>query len=210
MSRIAEAYDVPPNAIIAANGLKDPSRIKVGQVLFIPGAQTAQNVDPANGGNPRQPPVNPPPNNNPRNPPFNPPVAPPPPPSACPPGAIAFIWPATGQLTSGFGMRNGRHHDGIDLSASIGTPVHAAADGVVIFADRLGGYGLIVIIKHEGDLKTVYAHNRKNLVKKGDIVKQGDVVAELGNSGNAVGPHVHFEVRCGQKAVNPIPYLPKR
>lgn len=212
--RISQYYNVPQEVIIEANGIKDVTRLRVGQVLFIPGRrQMASNQ----GSVPDVPPVRTPPSSAaPSEPPSPPSRIPPPeepqeePPAECAPGQLSFIWPLNGELSSTFGMRNGRHHDGIDLRNSIGTPIHAAADGVVIYADRLGGYGLIVILKHEGNLKTVYAHNSRNLVKKGDMVKQGDVIAELGNSGNATGPHLHFEIRCGQKAVDPLVYLPKR
>lgn len=213
--RISQYYNVPQEVIIEANGIKDVTRLKVGQVLFIPGGrQIASNQSSV----PDVPPTRTPPSSStPSEPPSSPPSRVPPqeepqeePPTECAPGQLIFIWPVNGELSSTFGMRNGRHHDGIDLRNSIGTPIHAVADGVVIYADRLGGYGLIVIIKHEGNFRTVYAHNSRNLVKKGDMVKQGDVIAELGNSGNATGPHLHFEIRCGQKAVDPLLYLPKR
>jgi|GEM_PF-626286 len=192
--RISKMYGVSQKDIIRANKIKDITKVYVGQVLFIPGARKLRN-DPGA-----------------RTPPPQHTTAPPPKRSIharCPPGSIKFIWPAKGKLTSGFGIRNGRQHDGIDIANKIGTPINAVADGVVIYAGRLGGYGLIVILKHEGSFKTIYAHNRKNLVKKGDTVRQGQKIAELGNSGNATGPHLHFEVRCGQEATDPIPYLPK-
>jgi len=184
-------------------------------VLFIPGGRKTKKTEIVLGEMPSNPPSRPePPNNGNPTPPANPPTHEPPPSSteelSCPRNAVPLIWPITGNLTSNFGIRNGRQHDGIDIQTAIGTDIVAAADGTVIFADRLGGYGLMVILKHEGELKTIYAHNRKNLVRKGDVVKQGDKIAELGNSGNATGPHLHFEVRCGQDAVDPILYLPGR
>lgn len=214
--RISQYYNVPQEVIIEANGIKDVTRLRVGQVLFIPGGrQMASNQTSVPDVPPsRIPPTpSPTPSQTPSSPPSRIPSPEEPqeePPAECAPGQLTFIWPLNGELSSTFGMRNGRHHDGIDLRNAIGTSIHAVADGVVIYADRLGGYGLIVILKHEGNFKTVYAHNSRNLVKKGDMVKQGDVIAELGNSGNATGPHLHFEIRCGQKAVDPLIYLPNR
>lgn len=201
--RISKAYGVSQEDIIEANGVQDVTKVRVGQVLFIPGGKRSKKVEVVLGETPSNPPTR-------QNPPTPPNPEPPAASGACSPTAISLIWPLSGTLTSTFGTRNGRQHDGIDISDPIGTAILAAADGTVIFADRLGGYGLIIILKHEGDVKTIYAHNRKNFVQKGDIVKQGDKIAELGNSGNATGPHLHFEVRCGQEAVDPIPFLPKK
>ena len=216
--RIAKVYDVSQEDIIEANGIQDVTKVKVGQVLFVPGAKHSKKVDMALEDNPvgTKKPSTPPstrPNTHPNSSP-QPPGREPEPSSGetggeCSPGKISLLWPAAGEITSPFGVRNGRQHDGMDISGSIGSPIYAAADGVVIFADRLGGYGLIVILKHEGDLKTIYAHNRRNLVPKGAVVKRGEKIAELGNSGNATGPHLHFEIRCGQDALDPLPFLPK-
>lgn len=120
-----------------------------------------------------------------------------------------FSWPLTnGNISSYFGKRRRDFHDGIDISAPRGTPIHAAKDGVVIYSSRkIKGYGNMVVIKH-GNMATVYAHNSKNLVKKGDRVKQGEIVGFVGATGRATGPHVHFEVRQGQIPVDPLYYLP--
>src|SRR5262249_50810421 len=110
---------------------------------------------------------------------------------------LSFEWPILGHVTSGFGDSRGTHaHDGIDLVAAEGTPIHAAEAGRVIYAgDGLGDYGRVVIVKHLGRWATVYAHNRKNLVDEGAFVERGDVIAEVGETGNATTPHLHFEVR---------------
>jgi len=123
----------------------------------------------------------------------------------------ALIWPIKGKITSRFGRRGSRMHDGIDISAKEGTPVRAATDGTVVYSDqRLSGYGKLVIIRHGKGLFTVYAHNQRNLVKKGERVKRGDTVAKVGQTGRANGPHLHFEVRHGSTAVDPLSYLPRR
>lgn len=120
-----------------------------------------------------------------------------------------FQWPICGDLSSLFGMRHGRRHDGIDIRSPQGTPITAAADGEVVYAKRMRGYGNLVLLKHEGDLFTVYAHNSVNLTKQGTKVKQGEVIAKVGRTGRATGPHLHFEVREGTAARNPLFFLPK-
>lgn len=118
-------------------------------------------------------------------------------------------WPIHGTVTSPFGRRGSRMHDGIDIAAKRGTPIHAAADGVVVYSDRrLSGYGRMIIIRHAGGMFTAYAHNERNLVRKGDRVKSGDVIGRVGSTGRATGPHLHFEVRRGTTPVDPKAYLP--
>ncbi len=120
-----------------------------------------------------------------------------------------FSWPVRGELSSAYGVRNGRRHDGIDIRAERGTPVHAAADGEVVYSRRLSGYGNLVLLKHPGNFFTVYAHNAVNLVKKGVGIKKGEVVARVGSTGRASGPHLHFEVREGSRPRNPLFFLPR-
>ena len=116
-------------------------------------------------------------------------------------------------LTSGFGMRwhpvtGGRHqHKGVDLAGAIGTPVHATADGVVERADWFSSYGLYVAIEHGGNLETRYGHMSRLNVAAGQHVHKGDVIGFIGTTGRSTGPHLHYEVRVGGEAVNPIPYM---
>ena len=122
-----------------------------------------------------------------------------------------LIWPVKGQLTSKFGNRNGRHHDGIDIGARKGTPVVAAADGKIMFSGwGPTGYGLMLIIKHKNNLTTVYAHNSHIHVHKNLVVRQGQRIASVGSTGRSTGPHLHFEVRNDTHSQNPLNYLPKR
>jgi murein DD-endopeptidase MepM/ murein hydrolase activator NlpD len=122
---------------------------------------------------------------------------------------IRLAWPVRGRLSSRFGRRNGRQHDGIDIPARPGTPILASAAGRVIHSGKgLGDYGRSIIVKHAGRFSSVYAHNRRNRVKKGDFVERGDLIGEVGSSGNASGPHVHFELRRDSRPVDPLPYLP--
>lgn len=121
-----------------------------------------------------------------------------------------LLWPVRGTVTSHFGRRGSRMHDGIDIGAKEGTAVHAAAGGEVVYSDsRLSGYGKLVIIRHGNNLFTAYAHNQRNLVRKGDKVRAGDVIARVGQTGRATGPHLHFEVRQGSTPVDPLAYLPR-
>jgi murein DD-endopeptidase MepM/ murein hydrolase activator NlpD len=124
-------------------------------------------------------------------------------------GKLEFRWPMRGgKLTSRFGRRNGRPHEGIDLAASRGTAIRAAEAGKVIHSGGLGAYGRVVIVKHSGYYRSVYAHARRTLVRKGQFVERGQKIAEVGSTGNASGPHLHFEIRRGQTARDPMLYLP--
>jgi murein DD-endopeptidase MepM/ murein hydrolase activator NlpD len=124
--------------------------------------------------------------------------------------ARQFQWPvAQGVVSSGFGIRNGAMHDGVDIAAPAGTPVHAADGGVVIFSGPLHGYGNTVIIRHDDGYATVYAHNEHNLVSEGTRVACGQEIGEIGRSGRTTGANLHFEVRRDNVAQNPLAYLPE-
>jgi murein DD-endopeptidase MepM/ murein hydrolase activator NlpD len=124
----------------------------------------------------------------------------------------AYIWPAKGVLTSGFGQRWGRPHKGIDVANGTGTPIYASADGVIEKAGwNRGGYGNVVDIRHNDGSMTRYGHNSKILVQAGQPVRQGDTIALMGSTGFSTGPHTHFEIHpSGKGAVNPIAFLPAR
>jgi murein DD-endopeptidase MepM/ murein hydrolase activator NlpD len=122
----------------------------------------------------------------------------------------SFSWPAEGQVSSTFGRRGKTNHDGIDIAAPEGTPVHAAADGSVIFTGNLRGYGKVVILEHRPGLTTVYAHLQETRVEVGARVKRGDVIASLGQTGKTTGPNLHFEVRRHNVAKDPIAFLPAK
>jgi murein DD-endopeptidase MepM/ murein hydrolase activator NlpD len=113
-----------------------------------------------------------------------------------------------GVLSSGYGLRNGSMHDGIDISAPPGTPISAADDGVVIYSGAFKGYGNIVIVRHDNRYVTVYAHNEYNLVREGDRVTRGQKVGVLGTTGRTTGANLHFEVRRDNVARNPLSHLP--
>jgi len=123
--------------------------------------------------------------------------------------ALRFEWPLLGTLTSSYGLRHGRPHDGIDVGAARGTQVHAAEAGKVVYAgDELGAYGRVIVVKHVGSWATVYAHNDANLVEEGDFVEKGDPIARVGRTGNATAPHLHFEIRRSNRPRDPLACLP--
>lgn len=121
-----------------------------------------------------------------------------------------YRWPAQGIMTSGYGWRWGRMHQGIDIAGPVGTPIVAAADGVVITSEwHRGGYGNFIKIEHPDGSITLYAHNSENRVQVGQVVKQGELIAFMGSTGYSTGPHLHFEIHLpGQGPVNPMVYLP--
>jgi murein DD-endopeptidase MepM/ murein hydrolase activator NlpD len=122
-----------------------------------------------------------------------------------------FVMPTRGVWTSGFGYRWGALHGGIDIANSIGTPIMAASDGVVIDAGPTAGYGAWVKLRHPDGTVTLYGHVNTWLVSKGQRVMAGDQIATIGNRGNSTGPHLHFEVLLnGSDRVNPVPWLAQR
>jgi murein DD-endopeptidase MepM/ murein hydrolase activator NlpD len=122
------------------------------------------------------------------------------------PSSSGLIWPVSGPVVSGFGMRWGRMHTGIDIAVGYGTPIHASASGTVIFAGWMGGYGNFVIVDHGGGLSTAYAH-LSSIGAGGGSVSQGEVLGYVGCTGHCFGPHLHFEVRINGSAVDPLGYL---
>src|SRR5712691_1597586 len=121
--------------------------------------------------------------------------------------AQSFIWPARGALSSRFGWRWQRHHNGIDIAAPYGTQIYAAKAGRVTFSGWYYGYGRAVIIDHGDGLSTVYGHASKLLVRVGDMVGAGQPIALVGSTGIATGPHLHFEIRVNGRPLNPLKYL---
>jgi murein DD-endopeptidase MepM/ murein hydrolase activator NlpD len=125
--------------------------------------------------------------------------------------SVKLRWPTTGRVIAGFGGRpDGTHNDGINLAVPLGTEIHAAESGVVAYAgNELKGYGNLVLLRHDNGWVTAYAHNDELLVKRGDKVKRGQVIAKAGKTGSVDQPQVHFELRQGSKPVDPMPYLEK-
>ncbi len=207
---IARTYNVPLNDIEQANNLTSATDLKPGEKIFIPGAQKKLSVAPTVpvGG------AAPAPANTAHGAPSRraagysqSSAAVQQPPSA---GTVSFIWPLKGRLLQSFERANGVKHDGIDIKGAEGAPVYAAAGGTVIYSnDTIRGYGNMIIIKHKDGFVSVYAHNSENIVHKGQSVRQGQIIARVGRTGYATGPHLHFEIRLHAMPVNPLNYLPR-
>lgn len=187
--RVAKTYGVDLELLAKVNNLEDATEIKTGGLVFIPNAEKVLDVEIYKPADSHVRKVSIPPSVN--------------------RGEIELIWPASGKITSHYGSRNGKKHDGVDISVPKGTPIKAAASGVVLFSGRsFNDYGKMIVIKHNSDFSTVYAHNSENIVEEGNDVKKGQVIGRVGNSGNASGYHLHFEVRKEEKPINPLFFLP--
>jgi lipoprotein NlpD len=187
--RIGKAYDVPFEELARLNNLRDPSQIRVGQAIFIPGAT-------------RQLPVG-------IITPTDSPAVARSVPAPLEPAGDGLLWPVSGAINSSFGPRGESFHDGVDIAALEGTAIAAVERGEVVYADQLRGYGNIVIIRHAGGIASVYAHNQVNLVREGQQVGRGEVIAKVGSTGRTTGPHLHFEIRKNNAAQDPLRYLPQ-
>ncbi len=213
---IARAYSADWDQVIAANHLSEPYLLRVGQKLRLPTKEAERQMTPAeraaaftldiddliSGSQPAvaesrteaetqrsgyEAPLPSPPTFNGR-----------------------FIVPVEGRLISGFGAKDGGlYNDGINIRSNAGTPIRAAADGVVAYAgDGIEGFGNLVLLKHADGWVTAYAHAKDLLVIRGDTVRQGDPIARVGSSGSVDSPQLHFEIRQGRKAVDPRKHLP--
>jgi murein DD-endopeptidase MepM/ murein hydrolase activator NlpD len=223
LSRISRLYQKPVNEIAKANNIQATATLNVGDRLVIPGLQTAaavkqQPAAPTVGAQPTKP-------------------APSTPPKAAEQvqsasvvtpaatdagnadeaaklaegtGALPkFRWPANGRVIAGFGpTTNGQQNDGINIALPENTPVKAAEDGVVAYAgNELKGYGNLVLVRHPNGYVTAYAHAKELLVKRGDQVKRGQVIARSGQTGNVNAPQLHFEIRKGASPLDPTRFL---
>lgn len=202
---ISRRYGVAMNELTRTNGIRPPYTIAVGQELVIP----ADSVQVAR--TPAQPPAaapKPPPRPREEKPTPRQVAALPNPPART--GRL-FSWPVSGTVLVRFGRQaGGRHNDGINIKAARGTTVVAAESGVVAYAgNELRGFGNLLLIKHADGFMTAYAHTDALLVTRGQKVKKGEAIARVGSSGSVASPQLHFEIRKGRKAVDPLRYLPK-
>ena len=124
--------------------------------------------------------------------------------------SIKMVWPAAGTISSGYGLRQGRMHHGIDITKDNGKDIVAAATGIVTFSGRKKGYGNLIILNHGNGIKTYYAHNAELYIRKKSKVRQGQLIAKMGATGKVKGPHLHFEIRINGKSQNPLRFLPIR
>lgn len=217
ISQIARMHDVSQDELLKVNKLNRKSILSVGQELKIPGQAVAQKQKPVRVAS-RGPNV-PLPASKPSRSKLEPrsksqsdtKVAartknlPKPEPMA----GNQFRWPVKGRIVAGFGPKpGGKHNDGINVAVPRGTSIKAAENGVVAYAgNELEPYGNLILIRHANNWVTAYAHNAELLVKRGDTVRRGQVIAKAGQSGNVSQPQLHFELRKGSKPVNPLSYM---
>ncbi len=120
---------------------------------------------------------------------------------------VSFTEPAVGVLTSPFGQRWGRMHEGIDIGGDNGSDILAAESGMVEYSGWVNGYGNYIRIVHQEGYKTAYAHMGEIFVKEGDFVQKGDRIATMGSTGNSTGPHLHFEIISDGECLNPLEFV---
>ncbi len=210
--RIAKTYGIPVKELLRVNRIADPYTLSTGTKLWIPGARYVKHVPPSfsapryksfrktkryaslrrdfkrKNGHTRSS--------------FRRPFI----------SNKKYLWPVEGgTLTSRYGIRHKRKHDGIDIGAPAGRRIYVVDDGEVLFSG-VGptGYGKIIIVRHSKRLVTVYAHCSRLIARKGEKVRKGAVIAKVGSTGRSTGPHLHFEFRVDKKAVNPLKYIPDR
>ncbi len=206
---ISRAHGVDMRELARTNGLRAPYVLKIGTRLALPTRTAAVSK---------------------KRPPTQTAVAVPPPQAAVskplpkpaasravakviprPPGRAAdkFLWPVRGKVITRYGPKDGGlHNDGINISAPRGATVRAAENGVVAYAgNELRGYGKLLLIRHAGGWVTAYAHNDSLLVRRGDTVRRGQAIGEVGSTGNVAKPQTHFEIRRGDRVLDPLKYL---
>ncbi len=185
--RICKTYGVNINEVVSLNGLVDPSRIQVGQRIFIPRAKQVLEVgiyvdDVARESVDKE--------------------------KEKPSGIINFMWPVIGPCSESFEETERRKHLGVDITSPLGTLIRASGSGVVLYSgNAIRGYGNVIILRHSEEFVTVYAHNQSNFVEEGMRVEKGQVIGKVGQTGRASGPHLHFEIRKNNKAIDPLPFL---
>ena len=193
---ISRRYGVTVSSLMRVNGIRPPYRLAVGQKLKLPGgaASTPRTQTASAPAATRSQPTS-----------GRTVALPTPPPRA----GSGFAWPVTGKIASRFGPREGgMHNDGINILAKEGTPVKAAESGVVVYASNaLEGYGNLLLLKHSGGWITAYAHNERLLVRPGQKIQRGQVVARVGSTGGVRVPQLHFEIRKGRRALDPLRHL---
>jgi lipoprotein NlpD len=184
--RICKTYGVDLKGVASLNGIADPSKIETGQQIFIPGAKKGLRVEVY----------------------IDDVVAEPGEKVKFVYKKLDFVWPVEGKISDIFEEAESKRHQGIDISSPIGTPIKASNAGRVIYSNNaIKGYGNLVVLRHSEEYVTVYAHNQVNLVEEGTWVEKGQIIGKVGHTGRATGPHLHFEIRRNNKAVDPLLFL---
>lgn len=178
--RIATVYGIDTRTLLEANRIADPRTLRPGQLLWVPGADRTRTVPPTVDVRDTSSIVS----------------------------SKRLVIPVRGTISSGFGKRGGRMHEGIDILAPEGTEVRAAGYGVVLYAgDGLRGYGKAVVLDHGDGVTTLYGHLKRFRVQSGDVVAREGVIGTVGDTGNATTPHLHFELRLEEKGLDPEYYM---
>jgi murein DD-endopeptidase MepM/ murein hydrolase activator NlpD len=198
---VSRRYGVDTRSLVRLNNINPPYRLTVGQKLRLPGAGPApiQKAKPrrtATQGEATK--IRPPTRAELAHPPAR--------------SSKRFLWPVRGRIAVGYGPRGkGRHNDGINILARKGTPVRAVENGIVAYSgNEIRGFGNLLLIRHAGGWTSAYAHNQVLLVRAGDRVRRGQVISKVGKSGSVHRPQLHFELRRGKRAVNPVRYMSRR
>ncbi|HMK74597.1 MAG TPA: M23 family metallopeptidase [Thermodesulfobacteriota bacterium] len=184
--RICKTYRVDLKEVASLNRIADPSKIETGQRIFIPGAKKVLKVEIY----------------------IDDVVAEPAETAKTAYKKLDFIWPVEGKISNTFEEAESRRHQGIDISTPIGTPIKASNAGKVLYSNNgIRGYGNLIILRHSEEYVTVYAHNQVNLVEEGAWAEKGQIIGKVGQTGKATGPHLHFEIRKNNKALDPLLFL---
>jgi len=184
--RICKTYGVDLKEVASLNRISDPSKIQTDQRIFIPGAKRVLKVEiyiddvvSEQGEKAR--------------------VA---------YKRLDFVWPVEGKINQRFEEAENRRHQGIDIFSAVGAPIRASNAGTVIYSNNtIKGYGNLIILRHSEEIVTVYAHNQVNLVEEGTWVEKGQIIGKVGQTGRTSGPHLHFEIRKSNKAIDPLLFL---
>jgi len=184
--RICKTYGVDLKEVSSLNRISDPSKIQTGQRIFIPGAKKVLKVEIV----------------------IDDVVAEPGEKAKIVYRKLDFIWPVEGKISDVFEEAESRRHQGVDISSPLGTPIKASHAGMVIYSNNtIKGYGNLIILRHSEEYVTVYAHNHVNLVEEGTWVEKGQIIGKVGQTGKASGPHLHFEIRRNNRALDPMLFL---
>lgn len=184
--RICKTYGVDIQQVVSVNRIADPGCIQVGQRVFIPGARRVLKVDIY----------------------IDDVVSETTEKDRLAYRRLDFMWPVEGRVTQTFDETESKRHMGIDISAPAGTPFRASNPGRVIYSgDSIRGYGNLIILRHSDEYVSIYAHNQVNWVDEGEWVEKGQVIGQVGQTGSATGPHLHFEIRENNKSIDPLLFL---
>ncbi len=201
---VSRRYGIDTRDLVQLNNIRPPFRLIPGQKLRLPGAgpapvQKTKSPDPAKSEAEMKPvKIEAPSRAELANPPAR--------------SSKQFLWPVRGHISIAYGPRGkGRHNDGINILARRGTPVRAVENGIVAYSgNELRGFGNLLLIRHAGGWTSAYAHNQVLLVRAGDRVRRGQIISKVGKSGSVSRPQLHFELRKGKQAVNPVRYMSGR